>query len=116
MGLGPSIGYNKSYQWLDQQVKDILELLTFQNERIKQALRGNGAFYVYAYIACPSQDALSTAMAAAKSTWHNELAMTHPLQVLNLPEDEQRHLLYHLAAFSTDVTREDVYGLSLIHI
>lgn len=111
MGLGPSIGYNKSYQWLDQQVKDILELLTFQNERIKQALRGNGAFYTYVYIACPSQDALSTAMAAAKSTWHNELAMTHPLQVLNLPEDEQRHLLYHLAAFSTDVTREDVYGV-----
>ena len=44
MGLGPSIGYSRSYQWLDQGVKDILELLEFQNERIKSALRGQGAF------------------------------------------------------------------------
>ena len=111
MGLGPSIGYNKSYQWLDQQVKDILELLEFQNERIKSALRGSGAFYTYVYIACDNMDALSTAMALAKSTWQNELAMTNPLQVLNLSEEEQRHLLYHFSAFSTDVTRENVAGV-----
>ena len=78
MGLGPSIGYNKSYQWLDQQVKDILELLEYQNERIKTALRGNGAFYTYVYIACSSLDALSAAQALAKSTWQNEMAMVQP--------------------------------------
>ena len=68
MGLGPSIGYSKSYQWLDQGVKDLLELMEYQNERIKKALRGQGAFYTYVYIACPSLDALSTAQAVAKST------------------------------------------------
>ena len=112
MGLGPSIGYNKSYQWLDQQVQDILELLQYQNERIKKALRGGGAYYSYVYIGCPDQDALSMAMALAKSTWQNEFALVNPLQVLKLEEEEQHHLLYHFAAFSSDVTREDVAGVS----
>ena len=111
MGLGPSIGYNKSYQWMDQQVKDILELLEFSNERIKKALRGEGAFYTYVYIACPSQDALSAAMTAAKATWQNEYAMINPVQVLNLSQEEQKRLLYHFAAFSSDISREVVYGV-----
>lgn len=112
MGLGPSIGYNKSYQWLDQQVKDILELLEFQNERIKTALRGEGAFYTYTYIACPSLDALSAAQALAKSTWQNSDAMIQPLQVMNLADEEQKHLLYHFCAFSTDITRTINFGVS----
>lgn len=111
MGFGPSVGYNKSYQWLDQQVKDILELLEYQNERIKKSLRGEGAFYSYVYIACPSKDALAAAAAVAKSTWQNEYAMVNPLQVLKLTEEEQKHLLYHFAAFSADVTRESVGGV-----
>lgn len=112
LGLGPSIGYSKSYQWLDQQVKDILELLEYQNERLKKALRGNGAFYTYVYIACPDMDALSVAQASAKSTWQNEYAMTQPIQVLDLCDEEQQHLLYHFRAFSADVTRENIAGVS----
>lgn len=111
MGLGPSIGYNKSYQWLDQGVKDILELLEYQNERTKKALRGAGAFYTYVYIACPSKDALSAAKAAAKAAWQNEYAMIQPVQALELSEMEQKHLLYHFAAFSADVTRQNVAGV-----
>lgn len=111
MGLGPSIGYNKSHQWLDQGVKDLLELLDYQNERIKKALRGEGAFYTYVYIACESLDALSAAQAIAKSTWQNEFAMVNPLQVIELSEIEQHHLLYHMMAFSSDITKEDVYGV-----
>jgi hypothetical protein len=110
MGVGPSVGYNKSYQWLDQGVKDIVELLEYQNERIKRALRGSGAFYSYVYIACPTADALSAAMALAKSTWHSETSFINPVQVLDLSEQEQKHLLYHFSAFSSDVTREQVAG------
>lgn len=112
LGLGPSIGYSKSYQWLDQQVKDILELLEYQNERLKKALRGNGAFYTYVYIACPDMDALSVAQASAKSTWQNEYAITQPIQILDLCDEEQQHLLYHFRAFSADVTRENIAGVS----
>lgn len=112
LGLGPSIGYSKSYQWLDQQVKDILELLEYQNQRLKEALCGSGAFYTFVYIACPDMDALATAQAAAKSTWQNKNAMTQPIQVLDLTDEEQQHLLYHFMAFSSDVTRENVAGIS----
>lgn len=111
MGLGPSIGYNRSHQWIDQGVKDLLELMQFQNERIKKALRGEGAFYTYVYIACPSLDALSAAQAVAKSTWQNEYAMVQPVQILDLSDSEQRNLLYKFAAFSADMTEEDVYGV-----
>ena len=111
MGFGPSISYNKSFQWMDQTVKDILELLEFQNERLKKSLRGEGAFYTYVYIACPSRDALSAAQAVAKSTWQNEQAMVNPLQILRLSNEEQSHLLYHFSAFSSDVTRENVAGI-----
>ena len=107
MGLGPSIGYSKSYQWLDQGVKDLLEIMEFQNDRLKRSLRGQGAFYTYLYIACPTAEALSMARTAAKSAWQNEQAMREPLQVLNLTEKEQKHLLYHFGAFSSDVSREN---------
>ena len=111
LGLGPSIGYSKSYQWLDQQVKDIIELLEFDNNRYKRGLRGEGAFYTYMYMACPSMEALASAQMVAKSAWQNEYALTHPLQVLDLNEDEQKHLLYHFSAFSSDVSKEDVFGI-----
>ncbi|WP_024859189.1 serine-rich protein [Ruminococcus albus] len=112
MGLGPSISYGKSYQWLDQQVKDILEILNYENERLKNALKGNGAFYTDVYIACTSQDALAAAKALAKSSWQNDQALRMPIQVLDLESEEQRHLLYHFSAFSADITRTSVYGVS----
>ena len=111
MGLAPSVGYSKSYQWLDQQVKDIIEMLEYQNERIKNALRGNGAFYTYVYIACPSLDALSAAKALAKTTWQNENAMINPLQVLNLGDDEMQNMLTHAMGFAADVSMEVVGGM-----
>lgn len=111
MGLGPSIGYSKSHQWLDQQVKDIIELLEFDNNRYKRALRSNGAFYTYVYFGCSTKDCLSAATTVSKAAWQNTDAMTHPLQVLELSDDEQQHILYHFAAFSSDPMKEDVYGM-----
>ena len=111
MGLGPSIGYSKSNQWLDQGVKDLLEVLEYNNERIKKSRRGQGAFYTYVYLACPSEMVLSAAKAVAKATWQNDYAMVQPLQVLDLTDIEQKHLLYHFTAFSADVTKEDVFGV-----
>ena len=110
MGLAVSIGYNKSYQWIDQGVKDILEVLEYQNERIKKGRRGQGAFYTYAYLACPSEIILSAAKAVAKATWQNDYAMVQPLQVLDLTEEEQKSLLYRFNAFSADVSKENVFG------
>lgn len=110
MGFGPSIGYNKSYQWKDQQVQDILEMLEYENERYKKSLRGEGAFYTYLYIGCPSRDALAAAKATAKSTWQNQFAITQPLQILDLTKEEQNSLLTYFTAFSADISKEKFLG------
>ena len=84
MGIGPSIGYAKSYQWLDQEVKNILALLEFQNERLMKALRGNGAFFTDVYLATDSDESLAAASTLAKSAWSNDEARICPLQILDL--------------------------------
>lgn len=110
MGLGPSMGYAKSYQWLDQEVQNILTLLDFQNQRLMKSLRGNGAFITDLYIATQDNDALTAASILASSAWHSDQAMICPLQILDLPEEEQTRLLYHFSAFSPDNTKENLDG------
>ena len=110
MGLGPSLSYGKSYQWLDQEVKNILTLLEFQNLRLMKALMGNGAFFTDVYIATPNKETQAAASILAKSAWQNEEAMICPLQVLDLKKEEQEHLLYHFSAFSADNTKDGIPG------
>ena len=112
LGLAPAISFQKSYQWLNQQVKDILEILEFKNERYKKALRV-GAFHTYVYLATQSEKTLAAAKAVAVSTWQNDFALSEPIQVLNLSQYEQKHLLYHFNAFSADYTRTELYGESV---
>lgn len=111
MGLGPSLGFSRSNQWKDQAVEDLLELLSYQNERLKLADRGAGAFYTYAYVACASEEGLSSMNTVAKTTWQNNDSMVQPLQVLDLEETESAHLQNHMIAFSTDVTRTRENGV-----
>ena len=110
MGIGPAVGYSKSYQWLDQEVKNILTLLDFQNMRLMKALRGNGAFFTDVYIATDSMESLAAASVLAKSAWANTEAMICPLQVLDLTPEEQNHLIYHFYAFSADNQKEGLGG------
>ena len=106
VGVGPSVGFTISYQWIDQEVKNILTLLEFQNMRLMKALRGdNGAFFTDIYIATPDEKSQVAASILAKGAWSDERAMVCPLQVLNLNREEQEHLLYHFAAFSADNTK-----------
>lgn len=110
MGVGPSVNYAKTYQWLDKEVENIIALLEFQNSRLMKALNGNGAFFSDVYIATPDDEAKSAAQALAKSTWYNENALVCPLQVMDLTPEEQSHLLYHFNAFSADTTLEGIPG------
>lgn len=108
MGFSPSIGYSKSYQWMDQGVKDLLEVLEYSNNRLKNAINGStGAFYTYMYIGCPTKESQAKANALIKSTWRNEMAKTQPLQVLDLTDADQQHLLYKFNSFSSDISKED---------
>ena len=110
MGIGPSIGYAKSYQWLDQEVKNILALLEFQNERLMKALRGNGAFFTDVYLATDSDESLAAASTLAKSAWANDEAKICPLQILDLTPEEQNNLIYHSYAFSPDNRKDGIPG------
>lgn len=110
MGIGPSVGYAKSYQWLDQEVQNILTLLQFQNDRLMKALRGNGAFFTDVYLATDSEESLAAAGTLAKSSWANDDARICPLQVLDLTPEEQNHLIYHFYAFSPDNRKEGIPG------
>ena len=110
MGIGPSVGYAKSYQWLDQEVQNILTLLQFQNDRLMKALRGNGAFFTDVYLATDSEESLAAAGALAKSSWANDESRICPLQVLDLSVEEQNHLIYHFYAFSPDNRKEGIPG------
>lgn len=110
MGIGPAIGYAKSYQWLDQEVKNILTLLEFQNMRLMKALRGNGAFFTDVYIATDCAESLAAASVLAKSAWSNTESMICPLQILDLTPEEQNHLIYHFYAFSADNRKEGLGG------
>lgn len=110
MGLGPSIGYAKSYQWLDQEVQNILTLLDFQNMRLMKALNTKGAFYTDVYIATQDEFAKAAVSILAKTAWHDDNAMMCPLQVLDLPPEEQAHLLYHFSAFSPDARKDSLNG------
>ena len=110
MGIGPAIGYAKSYQWLDQEVKNILTLLDFQNMRLMKALRGNGAFFTDVYIATDSAESLAAASVLAKSAWSNTESMICPLQILYLTTEEQNQLIYHFYAFSADNRKEGLAG------
>jgi hypothetical protein len=110
LGVGPSLSYSKSYQWLDMEVQNIITLLEFQNNRLMKALNGSGAFFSDIYIATSDKESSAAAKMLAKSTWYNENALICPLQVMDLSEDEQSHLLYHFNAFSPDTAKEAIPG------
>lgn len=111
MGFTASLGYNHAYQWKDQGVADLVEILEYQNERLKKALRGEGMMYVSCYISCPDEGALATAKSAAKSTWQNEGALRDPMHVMDLERDAESSLHYRATGFSTDITLEDIAGI-----
>lgn len=112
MGVGASLGVGKTYQFIDSEVANIVELLEFQKLRLKSAIHGGtGAFFTDMYIATESEEAKNAASTAAKFAWHDNSAMVCPLQVLEPDKEETVHLLCHFNAFSACTKREmDQFG------
>lgn len=110
MGVGASLGVSKSYQFIDVEVRNIVEIYEQQTLRLMKALGGQGAFFVDMYIATPDDGTRAAATVLAKSAWQNEQAYFCPLQVVDLEGEELKHLLYHFAAFSSCNTKEGLKG------
>lgn len=107
MGVGASLSISKSYQFIDAEVATIVEMLEFNELRLKQALYGkSGMFFTDVYIATETEEALQAAKAVAKSAWYNGEAQTCPLQVIQLDEETQNHLLVNFNAFSACPQKE----------
>jgi len=112
MGIGASVGIGKSYQFIDKEIENIVELLEAQKMRLKKAIHGgSGAFFVDMYIATETKKAKEAAKTVAKAAWYDVNAMISPLQILEVEDEEADHLLYHFNAFSACTIREtDKYG------
>lgn len=114
MGVGASLSVGKTYQFIDSEVANIVEMFEFQKNRLKQAIHGNtGAWFVDMYIATETREAQAKAKAAAKSAWYNKDSIICPLQVIDdLTDEEQQNMLYHFNAFSASPQKErDRFGL-----
>lgn len=112
MGIGASVGVGKSYQFIDKEIENIVELLEAQKMRLKTAIHGgSGAFFVDMYIATETQKAKEAAKTVAKAAWYDANAMISPLQILEVEDEEAEHLLYHFNVFSACTLKEtDKYG------
>lgn len=114
MGVGASLSVGKTYQFIDSEVANIVEMFEFQKNRLKQAIHGNtGAWFVDVYIATETREAQAKAKAAAKSAWYNKDSIICPLQIIDdLTDEEQQNMLYHFNAFSASPQKEhDRFGM-----
>lgn len=114
MGVGASVSIGKTYQFIDSEVANIVEMFEFQKNRLKQAIHGNtGAWFVDMYIATETREAQAKAKAVAKSAWYNKDSIICPLQVIDdLTDEEQQNMLYHFNAFSASPQKErDRFGM-----
>lgn len=109
-GFGPSVGFSKSFNWVDMEVRNLLTMLNYNNSRLMRANTGDGAFFTDVYIATPDEETKSAVQSLAKSTWYAEESLIFPLQVMDLTPEEESHLLYHFNAFSSDNTKEGIPG------
>ena len=107
MGVGASLSVGKTYQFVDAEVQNIVEMLEYQKLRLKSAIHGGtGAFFVDMYIATEDIEGKNAASTAAKFAWYNENAYICPLQVLEFDESTEKHLLYHFNGFSACTEKE----------
>lgn len=100
MGLAPSFGLSKSYQWVDKEVEYICELLNFQNSRLKSMTEGEGGFYVDCYISTSDPTTKNAIETLVSTTWINPNSKIDVLHALDLNRVEQAKLSLHMLALS----------------
>lgn len=100
MGLVPSFGMSKSYQWIDKEVEYICELLNFQNARLKSMTEGEGGFYVDCYISSNDATTKNAIETLVSTTWINPNSKIDVLHTLDLDRVEQAKLSLHMLALS----------------
>lgn len=110
MGIGASLGVSKTYQFVDVEVRNIVQVYEYMVARLNDALCGEGAFFTDLYIATPDSATKAAATSLSKAAWQNPEATFCPLQIIDLNGEELQHMLYHFSAFSSCHTKEGIKG------
>lgn len=100
MGIAPSLSVGKSYQFLDVTVQYICELLSVQNQRLKDSTEGEGAFFVDLYISCKNEEVQKGIQSLITSTWVNPDSKIDVLRGIIPDPKEQKKLSLHMQALS----------------
>jgi energy-coupling factor transporter ATP-binding protein EcfA2 len=100
MGLGPSISIGKSYQFQDITVAYICELLTTQNQRLKNMTEGEGGFYTDLYISCASEETQAALKALVTTTWINSDSKIDVIRGITPTRPEQKKLALYMQALT----------------
>jgi hypothetical protein len=106
MGIAPNLSIGKNYQFQDVTVAYITELLTIQNQRLKDSTEGEGAFFVDMYISTKNERAQRSITTLVSSTWVNNDAKIDVLRAWVPDPVEQKTLSMHMQALSPNLSME----------
>lgn len=99
-GLSPSMSFGKTYQWQDMTVAYICELLTVQNQRLKQMADGDGGFFVDVYVSCDNNETQKAIEGLVATTWINPDGKIDLVRGEIPPAVVQKKLSLHMQAMS----------------
>lgn len=100
LGLAPNVSVGKTYQFIDVTVQYITELLTIQNQRLKDSTEGEGAFFVDLYISTNDEKSQRSVQSMATSTWVHPDSKIDVLRAIVPSPNEQKRLSVHMQALS----------------
>lgn len=109
MALGPSISYNKSAQWFDENKANVVEVLDEQRNRLMSAIK-QGAFYVDVYILTADEESKKAASVLATTAWYGDV-WPSPIQVVEPDPVWAEHLMAHASVFSACTAAEEAIEL-----
>ena len=100
LGLAPNVSIGKSYQFTDITVSYICELLSAQNQRLKNMTEGEGGFFTDLYISCSDSKTQSAIKSLIISTWINPDAKIDVIRGEIPSRVDQKKLSLHMQALT----------------
>jgi len=110
VGLMPSFGLSRSYQWFNDPAVQLTAILRAQEEMLRQATL-EGAYLTDVYLLTRSEEGAAAAEVAVRQAFQGTgpLVVT-PVQTRYLSREEQRYIRLHAATFTPSTREEPVAG------
>jgi hypothetical protein len=110
VGLMPSFGLSRGYQWWNDQAVQLTQIMRAQEELLRRATL-DGAYQTDVYVLTRSEEGAAVAETALRQAYHGdgELVVT-PVQTRRLGTEEQKYIRKHAMAFMQSTREESVGG------